>query len=109
MLALIVGYCSILTGALWTSRPESLRQLFIGKSWRLVFWLLVGMLSYPLIHFGNRLGLVGFVAVFLLFWYAMKVASSAIKAVFCRVPIDALRIVGLLNLLSGIALVWRVK
>lgn len=101
LLRQVVGWCSVLVGLLWSVHPESLRSWFIGKSWRMLFWVLLGMLSYPLGVFGKAMGWMGVAAVFAGFWLVMRIAGSAIKALFCRVPAIALRVIGLLNLFNG--------
>jgi hypothetical protein len=109
MLTKIIGFISILWGVFCLVRPEVLRDRLLWKTGRYLFWLAMGVLFYPLIHFGKRWGVAGVLAVLSGLWAGRKIMHTTLRDAFVRIPLVAFRAVGFLSAVSGSLLVWWPK
>lgn len=106
MFAKIIGYLAILFGVLWVIWPVLLRNYFARKTNWWMFWLALGLLFSPMVHFGKQWGLLGIIFVFVAFWIVMKMARERVRHYFTYLPLVAFRVIGFLNIVSGCLLVF---
>jgi hypothetical protein len=107
MIARVVGTLSILAGIIWIVWPGILRWWFLRKTNGAFFWLAAGVLFYPLFHLGKRGGIVGLLLVFIVFWVAMGRVRAMTGDVFQKIPVGAYRLIGLVNIIAGVALFYK--
>ena len=110
MFSQFVGYCSIFLGVLWLIWPQILRGWFVGKASRVIFWALLLPVVYPAgVWAGHQWGLGGWAA----FVVALVVTGTLLRVGIGRaagkIPAVYFQMAGVLNIASGLSLLYLKK
>lgn len=106
MFTIFFGCLAVVLGVLWALWPQILRGWAVGKiSWT-IFWPLFFLFFSPAVSWAGRWGIKGQVLACAGFYVMGSFLRAAISRGAEKIPLICFRAVGILNILSGLGLIY---
>ena len=102
----VIGWVSVLLGVLWLVWPKLLRGWLVGKTSWTLYWMLVFYFFFPVAAYMEQWGLKGWVALGIGLIVFGGLLRELIGKVAERLPLVSFRVMGALNVASGLYLVF---